>query len=79
MSKRLNPDRTPEYIYDHKLKKNVSLGIHGLAAWAKRCGSMKIAVDDWSTQDVSVYLERCKGDVDDNEAAYYMMLEERGQ
>jgi hypothetical protein len=77
MSKRNNPDRKAEYIWNPVTKKQKSLGIHGLAAWAKRCGSAKIGVDDWSTQDVSVYIERCTGDVNDNEAAYNMMLEER--
>ena len=77
MSKRNNPDRSAAYLWDPVKKKNISLGVHGLGAWAKRVGSAKHIVTDWSTQPIEVYLERCKGDVDDNEAAYYMMLEER--
>lgn len=77
LSKRNNPDRTAEYIYDHKLKKKVSLGIHSLDAWGKRVGITKPKVTDWSTQPIDVYLHRCKSDVDINELTYYALLEER--
>ena len=77
MSKRNNPDRTAEYLYDHKLKKKVSLGIHGLDAWGKRVGIAKPKVTDWSTQPIDVYINRCTEDVKINELAYLMMLKER--
>jgi len=77
LSKRNNPDRKAEYLWDSKLKKNVSLGIHGLDAWGKRVGIPKPKVTDWSTQPIEVYLHRCKEDVKINELAYLAMLEER--
>ena len=77
LSKRNNPDRTAEYIYNHKTKKKENLGIHGLDAWGKRVGVAKPKVTDWSTQPIEVYLHRCKEDVKINELAYYAMLEER--
>ena len=76
MSKRNNPDRSAAYLWDSKLKKNVSLGIHGLDAWGKRVGIPKPKVTDWSTQPKEVYLNRCSEDVKINELAYYAMLEE---
>ena len=77
LSKRNNPDRSAAYLWDSKLKKNVSLGIHGLDAWGKRVGIPKPKVTDWSTQPIEVYLNRCSEDVKINELAYYAMLEER--
>ena len=77
LSKRNNPDRTAEYIYNHKTKKKESLGIHGLDAWGKRVGIPKPKVTDWSTQPIEVYINRCTEDVKINELAYYAMLEER--
>ena len=77
MSKRNNPDRSAAYLWDGKLKKNVSLGIHGLDAWGKRVGIAKPKVTDWSTQPIEVYINRCSEDVKINELAYYAMLEER--
>ena len=77
LSKRNNPDRTAEYMYDHKAKKKVSLGIHGLDAFGKRVGIPKPKVTDWSTQPLDVYLSRCVEDVKINELTYYYLLEER--
>ena len=77
MSKRNNPDRTAEYLYDRKLKKKVSLGIHGLDAWGKRVGIAKPKITDWSTQPIETYIHRCREDVKINELTYYYLLEER--
>jgi hypothetical protein len=77
MSCRNNPDRKPAYYHDVLSGKNVSLGIHGLDAWGKRVGIAKPKVTDWSTQDISVYIERCQEDVKINELTYYKLLEER--
>ena len=77
MSKRNNPDRTAEYLYDRKLKKKVSLGIHGLDAFGKRVGIAKPKITDWSTQPIETYIHRCREDVKINELTYYYLLEER--
>jgi len=77
LSKRNNPDRGMEFIYDKKLGKAVGLGIHGLDAWGKRVGIPKPKVTDWSTQPIDVYINRCTEDVKINELAYEMMLDER--
>ena len=77
MSKRNNPDRTREYLFDHISGKNSSLGIHSLDAWGKRVGIAKPKVTDWSTQPIDVYLHRCREDVKINELTYYALLEER--
>ena len=78
MSKRNNPDRTAEWGYDPIRKKKYSMGVHGLDAWGSRVGIKKPRVTDWSTQPITVYINRCREDVRINELAYYMMLEERG-
>ena len=76
MSKRNNPDRSAAYLWDSKLKKNVSLGIHGLDAFGKRVGIPKPKITDWSTQPVETYVHRCREDVKINELTYYYLLEE---
>ena len=77
MSKRNNPDRQAEWGYDPIRKKKYSMGVHGLDAWGSRVGIKKPRVTDWSTQPITVYINRCVEDVRINELAYYMMLEER--
>ena len=72
LSKRLNPDRPMAYY------KGKSCGQHGLKAWGVRTGISKPEVDDWTSQPVEVYLDRCVKDVINNEATYEMLLEEIG-
>jgi hypothetical protein len=36
---------------------------HGLKAWGEELGIIKPTVDDWTTQPLSVYVERCEEDV----------------
>ena len=70
MSMRLFPDR-PTVMHQGK-----SLGVHGLKAWAKRTGMYKPEIQDWKGLSTEEYLHRCREDVLNNEATYYMLLEE---
>ena len=44
------------YLYPKNLK-------HGLKAWGEELGIIKPSVDDWTDQDISVYIDRCEEDV----------------
>ena len=37
--------------------------LHGLKAWGEELGIIKPSVDDWTDQDISVYIDRCEEDV----------------
>lgn len=84
LSRVLNPDRVlppgcPEVMYDPVNKKNKKVGPHGLQAWAYRTGGHKPTVDDWRGQPIDTYVERCIDDVNNNKAAYQMMVKEAGK
>lgn len=47
---------------------------HGLAHWGQTLGHTKIAVDDWESQPLEVYLDRCRQDVRITDAVYERLM-----
>ena len=80
-SRTLHPDRQlpkgcPTSILNTVTGRKDKIGPHSLDAWAYRTGIAKPTVHDWKTQPLDVYLKRCIEDTKNNEAAYFLMLNE---
>lgn len=81
MSRNLNPERRlpkwcPGSIKNTVTGKMDKIGPHGLDSWAYRTNIAKPEVHDWTTQPLKVYVNRCIEDTQNNEATYFMLVEE---
>ena len=57
-----------QYPYDNKFK-------HGLKYWGERLGFGKPEVEDWSTQPLHVYVNRCEADVEINTRLFHFQMD----
>lgn len=48
---------------------------HGLKFWGERLGFGKPEVEDWETQPIEVYINRCEGDVEINTRLFHGQME----
>jgi YHS domain-containing protein len=80
-SKWLNPKRQlpwgcPGSVKSQDGGKSRIIGPHGLEAWGYRVAKKKPEIEDWSTQDINVYLDRCIEDVRINWDTFKCLNEE---